>query len=234
MTTDVKRLREPAAIVLLAFAAIVVVVNVLNLFILEGDFAPKAAQFQDNILNVAVPAAVVVATLLVARVGETTSNARTLVLTGLIVLGIGTLFGLIMWLAALGNDYGPINGGWLKTENFLVGLGGLAVFAIAGLYLLAEMSGLQASRQWSSTNMPGYGYPGQEQQPGWQQPPPQQGGWQQPPQQGQPPQQPPPPGSGQPGWQQPPPQGGYPPQGPPGAPGQPPPGQNPQNPWGQR
>ncbi|WP_421113364.1 hypothetical protein [Solicola sp. PLA-1-18] len=211
MTAQTKKLREPIAIVLLAFVAVQLVLAFALLFKdvgLDAGFAETstllAARFVDPTLTIIVALAV----LLVTHLGEPTKLARPLSLAALVVLGLMLLLGVITFIAALTSDSTEQLGqfGGLPFAGKLAGtfsiLSYWALAIIAAYVTFASFSSLPKpvraiappQQQWGG--QPGQGNPwGQPQQQGGQQ------GWGQP--QGQHPQQ-----GGQQGWGQPQQQGG--------------------------
>jgi hypothetical protein len=235
---DVQRLREPGAWVLLGSVALQILSGLIGLLFGRGrlPFTLQAFQYvtaDQFFTGVTLAGVVVVAVLLVTRLGgPPTRQARTVVLGALIMLGVAALLDIVCMLAGLGAgglDTGVLLDSALtaKITMTLYGLAKLAVIAVAGYYVLHVYQSLAPAPQYPQQGwgqpgaQPPYGQPAyapHQQQPVYGQPPqyPQQGYVQAP--YG-------PPGYGQPA------QPGQPPQpGQPGRPGQPPqPGARP--PW---
>jgi hypothetical protein len=228
---DVQRLREPGAWVLLGSVALQILSGLIGLLFGRGrlPFTIQAFQFvsaDQFFTGVTVAGVVVVAVLLVTRLGGApTRQARSVVLGALIVLGIVALLDIVCMLAGLGA--GGIDTGVLldsaltaKVTMILYGLAKLAVIAVAGYYVLhVYQSFAPAAQMGAQYPQQGWGHPGGQQPYGQ----PAYAPHQQQPVYGQPPQQYPPQGYvrapyGQPGYGQP----GY------GQPGQPGYGQPPQ------
>ncbi|NUP52377.1 MAG: hypothetical protein HOW97_34400 [Catenulispora sp.] len=188
-----QRLREPAAFVLLAFAAISTLFHTITFLFGPGEdgskFSDRAAIEVTVLLSVEVTAALVGAVWL-AHVTNHLKTAKVITLIALITIGVMDLFGVVALFSSFGAEQAPVfdpNGslfgtGWGKTQGFFVSIGELAVAGIGSWLILGYF------QQHNPRPAPGYGQPPQGQW-GQQQPQPQ-GQWGPPPQQQQaPPQQ---------------------------------------------
>lgn len=216
-----QRLREPAAFVLLAYAVLSTLFALIDFL-----FAPSSVcgsggcgwSFPDRALG-AFPALaapvlmlVLVASVVLAHVVEQIKSAKTVALVALITVGLDALFAVIALLA----EFGARDGGWDKTERFLVGVAQLAIVAVAGWFILGyfQMHAPERPAAPAEFQPPQKQFAQQQQQqqwqaqaqqhpqaaPAWQPPPqqapaapptpPQQGQWGQPQQPQQPQQQP--------------------------------------------
>jgi hypothetical protein len=211
----VRRLREPLAWALIAAAGLQVIAGLIMLFSASSFSLQSLIEVSSgNVLTgVIVAGVVVVAVLLVASGERPSPHARTIAIGGLAVLGLAALFGVIVWLAALGASGETIGVGSAgKMAVFLYGAAKLIVVGVAGYVAYAVLQALQPARPVAAP--PGAVPPGQQgyQSYGYPQGDPQQqpyGAYPQPqaPEYGQPPQgygqqyqQP----YGQPDYQQPP------------------------------
>ncbi len=210
MATDAtRRYRDVIAYGLVAVAAVYFVGALAALFrsgngVGSLGFADKAA-FSSGLFYALVPVlSLVVAALLVTRLGEVGPSARIVVLVALAIAGLDLLFAVITYLAQFGSDFGL--GPEAPADKFVRGTLGLAHLLFLGLacfYLYTALRSLPATagaaqRPWGAgTGQPSYGQGGQPawsygwgqgdpgQPPAWGQPgaaplaqaPPQPGGW---------------------------------------------------------
>jgi hypothetical protein len=195
---DVQRLREPGAWVLLGAVVLQVLSGLIGLLVGGGrtPFTFQAFSYvtaDQFFTGVTVTGIVVVAVLLVTRLGgPPTRQARTITLGALIVLGVVALLTVICVLAGLGA--GDSSAGILlesavtaKFTMFLYGLSKLAVLAVGGFYVFHVYQSFAPATPYGQP-YPQQGWAG----PGVQAPYGQPGYAQQPQQMyGQPPQQPP-------------------------------------------
>jgi hypothetical protein len=222
-TEAVRRLREPAAWILVAAAGLQLLAGIIMLFIGGGDgFKYRAyAEAGDGFFtHVTVVALAVLAVVLTTWGPAPSPQARTITMGALGVLGGVALFGVIALLGSLFVD-SHYAGAGSKLAVFLYCAAKLAVVGAGGWFVLTVFQGMQPVRPQGVAQVP-QGYPDFGYQQGQQVPPGQPG------QPGQP--QP----FAQPYQQQPYQQPGYPQQygqpqgfqqqapGQPGAPGQPP------------
>jgi hypothetical protein len=191
---DVQRLREPGAWVLLGSVALQILSGLISLLFGRGrlPFTLQAFQFvtaDQFFTGVTVAGVVVVAVLLVTRLGgPPTRQARSVVLGALVLLGIVALIDIVCMLAGLGA--GSIDTGVLldsaltaKATMILYGLAKLAVIAVAGYYVLhvyqsfapaAQMGPQYPQQGWGQPGAQPYGQPTyapHQQQPVYGQPP---------------------------------------------------------------
>lgn len=145
MVTDAtKKLREPVAYSLIAFAGLVALASLIRLFL--GDTFALAASAVEGAVTppglsgLALLAALVGAVYLVAESGERTANARTVTLVALILTG---LLALIALITAIAGFSGPADAG-NKIVGFLYTLGGLALYAPVGLFVYNTFKALPA------------------------------------------------------------------------------------------
>ena len=145
MVTDAtKKLREPVAYILLAFAGLVALASLFRLFV-GVDFTSSAGVVQGTLTPPGLPALVLLAALagsvaLVTEFGERTPNARTVTLTALSITGVNVLLGIITALAG----FGDTTDAGLKIVGFIYALGGLALYGAVGLFLLKTFQSLPA------------------------------------------------------------------------------------------
>jgi hypothetical protein len=195
-----QRLREPAAFVLLAYAAISTLFYTIDFLFAPGnpcasqfcagpDFSDRAPAAISQLLS-PVLVIVLLAAVVLAHVGTHLKSAKVISLVALIVAGVAALFGLI----AVFSSFGSHSGGWSKTEDFFLGLAQLAVLGVAGWLILGYFQQHAPARPAAGFGQPPQGFQQQWQQPGQWQGQPQQG----PGPQGQPQQWGQPQGQGQP------------------------------------
>lgn len=177
MVTDAtRRYRDPVAYGLLAVAALHFVGALVALFTSgngsDGSlgFADKAALNGDLFYALVPILALVLAALLVTRLGEARPSARIVVLVALAIAGLDLLFSVITYLAQFGSDFGPTG---VPADKFVRGTLGLAHLLFLGLacfYLYTALRSLPATagaaqRPWgATTGQPSYGQSGQ---PSW-------------------------------------------------------------------
>jgi hypothetical protein len=168
---DVQRLREPGAWVLLGSVALQILSGLIGLLFGHGrlPFTYQAFQYvtaDEFFTGVAVVGVVVLAVLLVTRLGGApTPGVRNVVLGALVVLGVIALMDVICMLAGLGaggGDSGVLldSAVTAKVTMFLYGLAKLAVLAVGGYYVLTVLQSFGPAAQ------PGRPYP----QQGWSRP----------------------------------------------------------------
>jgi hypothetical protein len=144
VTDATKKLREPVAYILLAFAGLVALASLFRLFV-GSDFTSSAGVVQGTLTPPGLTALVLLAALagsvaLVTELGERTPNARTVTLAALAITGVNVLLGIITALAG----FGETGDAGLKIVGFIYALGGLALYGAVGLFLLKTFQGLPA------------------------------------------------------------------------------------------
>lgn len=146
MVTDAtKKLREPVAYILLAFAGLFVLASLIRLFVGGAGFTSAAGGVQGTITPPGLTALVLIAALvgsvwLVSEAGERTPNARTIALVALSIAGLALLIGLVTAFAGFAETSTP----GLKIVSFIYALGGLALYGAAVFYLLKTFQALPA------------------------------------------------------------------------------------------
>jgi hypothetical protein len=186
---EAQRVREPAALLLLAAMALSVIVGLWTLLSAQsqlfdrlvtslpggglnfGDRALEAFGYFAAIYITALPvAAVVLATL----TGGKVNRAREITLGAAVLQAVALILSVICWLAAFGSDLSTSG----KTQSFIGGLVSLIVAAAALMFTLAilrsaELQGTQsaagghAAGGTATQQLPGqagYGQPGYGQQ----------------------------------------------------------------------
>jgi hypothetical protein len=136
VTDATKKLREPVAYILLAFAGLVALASLIRLFV-GSEFTSSAGVVQGTLTPPGLTALVLLAALvgavwLVTEAGERTPNARTVTLAALAIAGLIVLLGLITAFAG----FGETGDAGLKLVGFLYALGGLALYGAVGLFLV--------------------------------------------------------------------------------------------------
>ena len=178
MVTDAtKKLREPVAYILLAFAGLVALALLIRLFVGSAGFTNAAAVVQGQVTPPTLQALVLLISLaasvwLVNEAGERTPNARTVTLAALSITGLLVLIGLIVAFAS----FGETSTAGLKITSFIFAIGGLALYGVAGIYILKTYQSLpapvrapKAASQGQFAGQQGqYGAPGQYPQQGGQ------------------------------------------------------------------
>lgn len=187
---EAQRVREPAALLLLAAMALSVIVGLWTLLSAQsqlfdrlvttlpggglnfGDRAVEAFGYFSAIYITALPvAAVVLATLTGGRV----SRAREITLGAAVLQAAALLLSVICWLAAFGSDLSTSG----KTQSFIGGLVSLIVAAAGLMFTLAVLraaelqgtraasggAGAAATATQQQPGQAGYGQPGYGQQP---------------------------------------------------------------------
>ncbi|ADB30684.1 hypothetical protein Kfla_1588 [Kribbella flavida DSM 17836] len=146
MVTDAtKKLREPVAYILLAFAGLVALASLIRLFVGGAGFTAAAGGVQGTLTPpgltaLTLAAALVAAVWLVSEAGERTANARTVALAALVIIGV---IGLLCLVTAFAG-FGETSTAGLKIVSFIYALGGLALYGAAGLYILKTFQTLPA------------------------------------------------------------------------------------------
>ena len=146
MVTDAtKKLREPVAYILLVFAGLLALHSLIGLFVGGVGFTSAASAVQGTVTPpdfraLVLLAALVGAVWLVTEAGERTPNARTVALAALSITGLLALLALIIAFAGFNES----TTAGLKIVNFIYALGGLALYAAAGIYLLKTFQALPA------------------------------------------------------------------------------------------
>ena len=184
MVTDAtKKLREPVAYILLAFAGLIVLASLIRLFVGGAGFTAAAGGVQGILTPPSFGAVLLLLSLvgsvwLVNEAGERTPNARTVALAALVITGVAALIGLITAFAG----FNETSSAGIKVVGFIYALGGLALYGAAGLYILKTYQALPAPvrapkpGQFAPQGQAPYG----QQQYGQQAPYGQQGGYGQP------------------------------------------------------
>lgn len=147
MVTDAtKKLREPVAYTLLAFAGLLVLASLIRLFVGGAGFTAAAGGVQSTLTPPSFSALLLLVALagavwLVTEAGgERTPNARTVALAALVITGLALLIGLITAFAG----FNETSTAGLKIVGFIYALGGLALYGAAGLYILKNFQSLPA------------------------------------------------------------------------------------------
>jgi len=192
VTDATKKLREPVAYILLAFAALSVLAVLILLFFGDSTFATNALRAQSRLAPGDVSGIVLLLVLagsvwLVNEAGERTPNARLVTTVALAITGLALLVGLIATFSVFGAN----GSGGLLTATFISSLAGLALYGAVGYYIFTTFQSLPAAVRVPKAGQ--FGPQGQQYggQYGQQQPPQfgQQGGQYGQPGQGQYPQQ---------------------------------------------
>lgn len=194
---ETRRLREPAAWLLLVLTFVTVVAGIVNMLVGGGldTFQSRALSASSAFLGIVPVALPFAAVLLATKFGPLLARARLIVIGALCVQGLAALFGLIAWIGGSFGDHTSIN---LLMSQFLGGALWLALLGLAGFYAITVMRAPELRPAPKPQPQQGFaphpGYPGGPYQ-GMQQGPP-------PGQAGQPGQPGPPPGYGgpQPGY----------------------------------
>ena len=132
MTDAIKKLREPAALAAVAFAALSVLASVIELlFSSGGSFSDDAVGQTLNLLNFPVALALAIAVYLANHVGPALEKARLITLVSLVTAAVAAVFGLVSFFAGFGAG-GSSTG---KIAYFLAGAGGAAVLGVAAWYV---------------------------------------------------------------------------------------------------
>jgi hypothetical protein len=145
VTDATKKLREPVAYILLAFAGLLALASLIRLFVGGAGFTAAAGGVQGTLTPPAVSALVLLAALvaavwLVTEAGERTPNARTVTLAALFITGLLALLALITAFAGFNETSTP----GLKLVSFIYALGGLALYGAVGIYVLRTFQALPA------------------------------------------------------------------------------------------
>lgn len=157
----VQRLREPAAWVLLGAVLLQFLAGLITLFFTGGGQSETAGGITEKIgvvpfkvrayneltgtqffTSVAIVGLVVLAVLLVTRLGAQTSQARLVVMVGLGLLAAIAVFGLVVTLTSL-----AVPGMATKMSGFLFGVAKLAVVGVGGFYAFTVFQKLSPSPQ---------------------------------------------------------------------------------------
>ncbi|WP_026341018.1 hypothetical protein [Actinomadura atramentaria] len=175
----VQRLREPAAWVLLAAAGVQLLAGLLDLLISSSEYSTFSGRALSEttggmFTGVATVALLVVAVLLVTHTAaEPTSQARTITLASLVVVGGLALFGVVAWLAGMFTDLGEGSSSSIKLVAFLYGASKLAVIGISGWFIFTVFQALPSAPKAAAGQVPpgypDYGQQGYGQQYGQQQ-----------------------------------------------------------------
>jgi len=186
VTDATKKLREPVAYILLAFAGLLALASLIRLFVGGAGFTAAAGTVQGVVTPPSISGLVILLVLVGAvwlvNEDERTPNARTVALAALVIIGVTGLIGLITAFAG----FNETSTAGMKIVGFIYALGGLALYGAAGLYILKTFQSLpapvrapkpgqfqQQGQQYGQTAPYGQpGYPQQGQQ-GYGQPGPQ-------------------------------------------------------------
>jgi hypothetical protein len=187
---EAQRVREPAALLLLAAMALSVIVGLWILLSAQSElfdrlvtsFPGGGLNFGDRSLQafgyfgaIYITALPVTAVVLATLTGQKVSRAREITLGAAVLQSAALILSVICWLAAFGSDLSTSG----KTQNFIAGLVSLIVAAAALMFTLtvlraAELrgtraaSGGHAATATATQQLPGqagYGQPGYGQQP---------------------------------------------------------------------
>jgi hypothetical protein len=165
----VQRLREPAAWALITAAGLQLLAGLILLFAASSFTVQAVSEVSGgNVLTgIALAAIVVVAVLLVTRGESPSPQARTIVLAGLVILGLAALFTVVAVLAGLaaGGDETGL-GLSSKLAVFLYGVAKVIVIGIAAYFVYTVFQALQPARPAAQ---PGGIPQGQEGYPGYPQ-----------------------------------------------------------------
>ncbi|HEU5156263.1 MAG TPA: hypothetical protein VFU43_04650 [Streptosporangiaceae bacterium] len=159
----VRRLREPVAWALIVAAGLQIIAGLILLFAASSFSLQSLIEISSgNVLTGVVVAGVVALAVLLVSYGDSPSaQARLIVIAGLAVLGLAAIFGVIVWLAALGasgETIGVETSG--KMAVFLYGAAKLIVIGVAGYFAFTVLQGLRPARPAAAP--PGAVPPGQE------------------------------------------------------------------------
>ena len=187
---EAQRVREPAALLLLAAMALSVIVGLWILLSAQSQLFDRLVtslpggglNFGDRSLEafgyfgaVYITALPVTAVVLATLTGQKVSRAREITLGAAVLQAAALILSVICWLAAFGSDLSTSG----KTQNFIAGLISLIVAAAALMFTLtvlraAELRGTRAApgghaaTATATQQFPGqagYGQPGYGQQP---------------------------------------------------------------------
>jgi hypothetical protein len=144
VTDATKKLREPVAYMLLAFAGLLALASLIRLFVGGAGFTAAAGTVQGVVTPPSISGLVILLVLVGAvwLVNETerTPNARTVTLAALVIVGVTALIGLITAFAG----FNETSTAGMKIVGFIYALGGLALYGAAGLYILKTFQALPA------------------------------------------------------------------------------------------
>jgi hypothetical protein len=141
-TDATKKLKEPVAYLLLAYAGLVALGSLIGLFV--GDsFSDAANTVPANVSDAGVTALVIMGALvaavwLVTQTGERTPNARLVTLGALIVTGVVTLISVIGTFASFAGSLDAST----KVLRFIWAVGGLALLGGVALFVLKTFQDL--------------------------------------------------------------------------------------------
>jgi hypothetical protein len=131
MTEATKRLRDPAALALVAFVVVELVLSIFDLLVGGGmSFGDRAASSALSILDVTHVGALVGALVLVYAFGEPSRYAGLVTKVALGAFGVSLLFGVIAVCGALASNAS----GHVRTDVFLNGVVLLVVFAVGAWF----------------------------------------------------------------------------------------------------
>jgi hypothetical protein len=168
---EAQRVREPAAMLLLAAMALSVIVGLWSLLSSPnanafggpnfGDRAQASFGYFGAFYVTALP---VVAVLLAAVIGEKVSRARQLTRWAAVLQAAALVLGVICWLGTFGSGYDTTG----KIQFFLGNAAGIAVAVAGMMFTMAvlratDMQGAKAGVTPGTQQMPGqagYGQPG--------------------------------------------------------------------------
>jgi len=147
-----QKLREPAAFALVGAAGLQVLAGLVGLLGGDGSFSYRALEEAGGFgmfTGIGVAATAALAVLLVSRTETPSSQAKTISMIALAVVGFGLLFGVITTLAGMaaggstigGVSYGP--GFGAKGPAFLYGVAKIAMSGIAAFYAFSIFQMLQ-------------------------------------------------------------------------------------------
>jgi hypothetical protein len=120
VTDATKKLREPVAYILLAFAGLLVLASLIRLFVGGAGFTAAAGGVQGTLTP--------------------PSFSAFLLLVALVITGVALLIGLITAFAG----FNETSTAGLKIVGFIYALAGLALYGAAGLYILKTYQALPA------------------------------------------------------------------------------------------
>ncbi|WP_203885025.1 hypothetical protein [Planotetraspora kaengkrachanensis] len=174
LKVDIRRLREPAALVMLAVVATNVLVGLVRLLAPSGSgaaansFALRSATALRTFTSPLYVILIVVAVLLVSRFGERTARAQLVDRLAAGTLGLSLLFSVITTLGVLfGGDALDFRD---KFESLIVGLPSAGLVFLGLAFVINSAKGIPAAA-WSGTSGGEAGYDAQRAGNGYPQDP---------------------------------------------------------------
>ncbi len=158
--------RALAAIGLVGYVALAEFFGFILWIADKGTFTFRSANASGIFLDLTINAMPIVAVLIAAKIAPALPLARTIVLVALIEYGVSLALGLITFLIGIGNAFDA--DGLHGTTSLILGLGAIALIAIAGFItfrIFTEMGGRLQGPQATYGGGGGYPPPQQPQYP---------------------------------------------------------------------